>query len=232
MYRHMGNIVLPYNMEYGLMASVAALVCTLGATFFSCYKELKEQAAELMRPPTPKQGQRVALERVGFIWKRLNFSWKATVRNIVRYKKRFFMTVFGIGGCMALMLVGFGLNDSISAIAVLQYDEIQQYDGNIILNEDASDEEKKEVYDTVSGEARVEDAAETLLTQITVGNGEDWYDIYLNVPEDVESFPEFVALQDRITDEEYFLDDSGAVLTEKMAKELGCGGRRYDNDPR
>ena len=221
MYRHMGNIVLPYNMEYGLMASVAALVCTLGATFFSCYKELKEQAAELMRPPTPKQGQRVALERVGFIWKRLNFSWKATVRNIVRYKKRFFMTVFGIGGCMALMLVGFGLNDSISAIAVLQYDEIQQYDGNIILNEDASDEEKKEVYDTVSGEARVEDAAETLLTQITVGNGEDWYDIYLNVPADVESFPEFVALQDRITDEEYFLDDSGAVLTEKMAKELG-----------
>ena len=84
-----------------------------------------------------------------------------------------------------------------------------------------SDEEKKEVYDTVSGEARVEDAAETLLTQITVGNGEDWYDIYLNVPADVESFPEFVALQDRITDEEYFLDDSGAVLTEKMAKELG-----------
>ena len=116
---------------------------------------------------------------------------------------------------------GIRLNDSISAIAVLQYDEIQQYDGNIILNEDASDEEKKEVYDTVSGEARVEDAAETLLTQITVGNGEDWYDIYLNVPADVESFPEFVALQDRITDEEYFLDDSGAVLTEKMAKELG-----------
>lgn len=122
---------------------------------------------------------------------------------------------------MALMLVGFGLNDSISAIAVLQYDEIQQYDGNIILNEDATDEEKQAVYDTVSGETRVEDAAETLLTQITVGNGEDWFDIYLNVPADVESFSDFVALQDRITDEEYFLDDSGAVLTEKMAKELG-----------
>ena len=82
-------------------------------------------AAELMRPPTPKQGQSVALERVGFIWKRLNFSWKATVRNIVRYKKRFFMTVFGIGGCMALLLVGFGLKDSIFDIAVLQYGEIQ-----------------------------------------------------------------------------------------------------------
>lgn len=220
MYRHMSNIVLPYNIEYGLIASVAALICTLGATFFSCYRELKEQAAELMRPPTPKQGQRVALERVGFIWKRLNFSWKATVRNIVRYKKRFFMTVFGIGGCMALMLVGFGLDDSISAIAVLQYNEIQQYDGNIILNEDASEEEKQEVYDMVVNENHVEGAAESLLTQITIGNGEDWFDVYLNVPADVEAFPEFVSLQDRITDEKYTLSDDGAVLTEKMAKEL------------
>ena len=220
MYRHMDNIVLPYNLEYGLIASGAALICTLGATFFSCYKELKEQAAELMRPPTPKQGQRVALERVGFIWKRLNFSWKATVRNIVRYKKRFFMTVFGIGGCMALMLVGFGLDDSISAIAVLQYDEIQQYDGNIILNEDASEEEKQEVYDMVVNEGRVEGAAESLLTQITIGNGGDWLDVYLNVPADVEAFPDFVSLQDRITDEKYSLSDDGAVLTEKMAKEL------------
>lgn len=221
MYRHMNNLVLPYNLEYGLIASGAALICTLGATFFSCYKELKEQAAELMRPPTPKQGQRVALERVGFIWKRLNFSWKATVRNLVRYKKRFFMTVFGIGGCMALMLVGFGLNDSISAIAVLQYDKIQQYDGNIILDEDASDEEKQEVYDTVANEKRVEGATETLLTQVSVGNGDEWFDIYLNVPADVEAFPEFVSLQNRITDEEYFLSDNGAILTEKMAKELG-----------
>ena len=220
MYRHMNNIVLPYNIEYGLIASVAALICTLGATFFSCYRELKEQAAELMRPPAPKQGQRVALERVGFIWKRLNFSWKATVRNIVRYKKRFFMTVFGIGGCMALMLVGFGLDDSISAIAVLQYNEIQQYDGNIILNEDASEEEKQEVYDMVVNENHVEGAAESLLTQITIGNGEDWFDVYLNVPADVEAFPEFVSLQDRITDEKYTLSDDGAVLTEKMAKEL------------
>lgn len=220
MYRHMDNIVLPYNLEYGLMASAAALICTLGATFFSCYKELKEQAAELMRPPTPKQGQRVALERVGFIWKRLNFSWKATVRNIVRYKKRFFMTVFGIGGCMALMLVGFGLDDSISAIAVLQYDEIQRYDGNIILNEDASEEEKQEVYDMVASEDRVAGSAESLLTQITIGNGEDWFDVYLNVPADVEAFPEFVSLQDRITDEQYSLSDDGTVLTEKMAKEL------------
>ena len=218
MYQHMNVVVLPYSLEYGLIASVAALVCTIGATFFSCFRELREQAAELMRPPTPKQGQRVFLERFSFIWKRLNFSWKATVRNIVRYKKRFFMTVFGIGGCMALLLVGFGLKDSIMAIAVLQYEEIQLYDGNIILNEDASDEEKQEVLDMISSTDQVADAAENLLKQITIGN--EWKDVYLNVPADVESYPDFVLLQDRTTKEQYFLDDDGVILTEKMAKEL------------
>ncbi len=220
MYQHMNVVVLPYSLEYGLIASVAALVCTIGATFFSCFRELREQAAELMRPPTPKQGQRVFLERFSFIWKRLNFSWKATVRNIVRYKKRFFMTVFGIGGCMALLLVGFGLKDSIMAIAVLQYEEIQLYDGNIILNEDASDEEKQEVLDMISSTDQVADAAENLLKQITIGNGNEWKDVYLNVPADVESYPDFVLLQDRTTKEQYFLDDDGVILTEKMAKEL------------
>ena len=220
MYQHMNVVVLPYSLEYGLIASVAALVCTIGATFFSCFRELREQAAELMRPPIPKQGQRVFLERISFIWKRLNFSWKATVRNIVRYKKRFFMTVFGIGGCMALLLVGFGLKDSIMAIAVLQYEEIQLYDGNIILNEDASDEEKQEVLDMISSTDQVADAAENLLKQITIGNGNEWKDVYLNVPADVESYPDFVFLQDRTTKEQYFLDDDGVILTEKMAKEL------------
>ena len=220
MYQHMNVVVLPYSLEYGLIASVAALVCTIGATFFSCFRELREQAAELMRPPIPKKGQRVFLERISFIWKRLNFSWKATVRNIVRYKKRFFMTVFGIGGCMALLLVGFGLKDSIMAIAVLQYEEIQLYDGNIILNEDASDEEKQEVLDMISSTDQVADAAENLLKQITIGNGNEWKDVYLNVPADVESYPDFVLLQDRTTKEQYFLDDDGVILTEKMAKEL------------
>lgn len=119
------------------------------------------------------------------------------------------------------VLVGFGLKDSIFAIAVLQYDEIQQYDGNVILNEDADEEEKSAVYDTLQKEDGIEGAAESLLVQITIGNGEEWNDVYLNVPEDVESFPDFVVLRNRITKEEYFLDDNGVVLTEKMAKELG-----------
>ena len=220
MYQHMHEIMLPYNIQYGLGAAAAALASTLLATLLACYKELREQAAELMRPPAPKQGQRVLLERVRFIWKRLNFSWKASVRNLVRYKKRLFMTVFGIGGCMALMLVGFGLKDSIFAIVDIQYDEIQLYDGNIILEDDITDEEKDTLIAELEKDELMTGAAEGLLTQVSVGAGEEWHDVYLDVPEDVDRFPEFVTLQDRMTDAVYTLDDSGAILTEKMATEL------------
>ena len=220
MYQHMNDIVIPYNLEYGLGAAAAALASTLLATIFSCYKELREQAAELMRPPTPKQGQRVMLERVNFIWKRLNFSWKASIRNLVRYKKRLFMTIFGIGGCMALMLVGFGLKDSIFAIVDIQYGEIQLYDGNIILSDDATEEEKSNIITTLEKDSKMAGSTEGILSQITVGNGEEWHDVYLDVPKNVEEFSEFVVLQDRVTNEKYELDDSGAVLTEKMATEL------------
>ena len=220
MYQHMHEIMLPYNIQYGLGAAGAALASTLLATLLACYKELREQAAELMRPPAPKQGQRVLLERVRFIWKRLNFSWKASVRNLVRYKKRLFMTVFGIGGCMALMLVGFGLKDSIFAIVDIQYGEIQLYDGNIILEDDITDEEKETLIAELEKDELMTGAAEGLLTQVSVGAGEEWHDVYLDVPEDVDRFPEFVTLQDRMTDAVYTLDDSGAILTEKMATEL------------
>lgn len=220
MYQHMHEVVLPYNIQYGLGAAAAALASTLLATILSCYKELKEQAAELMRPPTPKQGQRVLLERITFIWKRLNFSWKASIRNLVRYKKRLFMTIFGIGGCMALMLVGFGLKDSIFAIVDIQYGEIQLYDGNIILSDDITDEEKENIMTKLEEDSAMAGATEGLLTQITVGTGDEWHDVYLDVPKDIDEFSDFVVLQDRITNQKYELDDSGAVLTEKMSVEL------------
>lgn len=220
MFQHMNEIRLPYNLLYGAGAAAAALASTLLATVLSCYRELREQAAELMRPPAPKQGQRVLLERVTFIWKRLNFSWKASVRNLVRYKKRLFMTIFGIGGCMALMLVGFGLKDSIFAIVDIQYGEIQLYDGNIILEEDVTEEERTGIKEELEKDRGMDGLTEGRLTQISVGTDKEWSDVYLDVPSDVETFSDFVVLKDRRTDEIYSLDDTGAVLTEKMASEL------------
>ena len=221
MYRHLPDVEIPYNLYYGVLACVAALLCTVAATIFSCMKELKEQAAELMRPPAPKQGKRVFLEYIPFLWKRLNFTWKSTVRNLMRYKKRFFMTIFGIGGCMGLMLVGFGLKDSISSIEPLQYEDIQLYDGNVILQSDVTMQEKQEVYEALEKNSQVVATAEDLLQKITIEHDGVSKEVYLNVPENVEKFSDFVVLQDRTTKEKYQLTDKGAVLTEKMAKELG-----------
>ena len=221
MYRHLPDVEIPYNLYYGVLACVAALLCTVAATIFSCMKELKEQAAELMRPPAPKQGKRVFLEYIPFLWKRLNFTWKSTVRNLMRYKKRFFMTIFGIGGCMGLMLVGFGLKDSISSIVPLQYEDIVLYDGNVILQSDVTMQEKQEVYEALEKNSQVVATAEDLLQKITIEHDGVSKEVYLNVPENVEKFSDFVVLQDRTTKEKYQLTDKGAVLTEKMAKELG-----------
>jgi putative ABC transport system permease protein len=220
MYRHMNEVLIPYQLSYGLMAAIAALACTLMATVFACMKELKEQAAELMRPPTPKQGKRVFMERIPFIWKRLSFIWKATIRNLIRYKKRFFMTVFGIGGCMALLLVGFGLKDSIFDIALLQYSEIQLYDGNIILNGDASEEERADTYSQLASNESVDRTAENLLQQVEVSKGDKTKDVYLDVPKKLQNFSDFVVFKNRVTKEKYSINDSGVILTEKMAKML------------
>ena len=220
LYRHMYDVVIPYNLYYAVTACAAALACTVIATLFSCMKELREQAAELMRPPTPKQGKRVFLERVPFIWKNLNFTWKSTVRNLVRYKKRFFMTVFGIGGCMGMMLFGFGLKDSISAIVPLQYEQIQLYDGDVILKEDVTEEERIEVQKELDTDKKVSVTAENLLKNIEISSGESSQEVYLDVPKDVEAFKKFVVIRDRKTKEIYSLDNKGAILTEKVAKLL------------
>lgn len=221
MYPHLPNVVIPYNIAYAVMATGAAIFCTMAATVISCYKELAAQPAVLMRPPAPKQGKRVFLERITFIWKHLSFIWKSTIRNLIRYKKRFFMTVFGIGGCMALILVGYGLRDSIYNIAVIQYEDIQKYNIMAILDENASEEEKKNLNTYLEGETKISDALDIYMKNLTIGNNVSEKEAYIFVPEEEEKFSDFVVLNDRRTKEKYELPKEGAVLTEKMAKTLG-----------
>jgi putative ABC transport system permease protein len=223
MYHHLPKLVIPYNMEFALVASVAALACTLGATFAACYKELLAVPAELMRPPAPKQGKRVLLERIGFIWNHLSFTWKSTVRNLLRYKKRFLMTIIGIGGCMGLLLVGYGLQDSIKDIANLQFDNLQLYDAMVIVDTDASDEEQQVPMDILQEDTRVEAATRFYAQQQDVqteGIVRKEWSVYIYVPEDLEAFEQFICLRDRKTKEGYSLSDEGAILTEKIANEL------------
>lgn len=222
MYQHIPEILVPYDWAYAIEASIAAVACTMLATVFSCYRELGEQPASLMRPPAPKIGKRVLLEYVGFIWKRLNFTWKSTIRNLMRYKKRFFMTIFGIGGCMALMLVGYGIRDSVFEIADIQYTEIQTYDGNLILKENLSEDEHQELTDSLEQNqdiARFMDAYMKNLVLTKDGHERETYVMVLGQPKDSEKYVHF---HDRKTKEAYELSDDGAIISEKTAKLLNA----------
>lgn len=221
MYTHVPDVVIPYNMKYGIWATVAAVLCTGLATLLACYKELAAQPAVLMRPPAPKQGKRVFLEYMPFLWKRLGFIWKSTIRNLIRYKKRFFMTVFGIGGCMALMIVGFGLRDSIFSIGTLQYEELQLYDGMIILNTDADEEDRKDLETYLEEEKEISAVSKGYLKKTNVKKGNEKKEVYLYAPLDLEKNKDFLVYRDRRTHETYELGEKDAILTEKAAKALG-----------
>ena len=222
MYHNMAsNLQIHYEFTYAVTASVAAVVCTLGATLFSCYRELSETPASLMRPPAPKEGKRVLLERITFFWKHLSFSWKSTLRNLFRYKKRLFMTIFGIAGSMALMLVGFGIQDSIMDIALRQYSKLQHYDGTIISYEDAGKKEREKLEKFLQEDERILRYTDVQFTKMETPAGKSNLSVYVYVPENLENFKEDVTLQNRRTKEQYELSDAGAAISEKTAKLAG-----------
>lgn len=220
LYQHLPKILVPYDWGYAAMASGAAVFCTLFATVMACYKELEAQPAVLMRPPAPKNGRRVFLERIGVVWRHLNFTWKSTIRNLMRYKKRFFMTIFGIGGCMALMLVGFGLKDSCYEIAKLQFAEIQFYDGSIYLEEDITEEQQDELEAALKSEEQISRYMKANMQNITLVNGKKECAAYECVFGSVEDIPWFVDFHDRRSKERYELTDDGGIISEKTAKLL------------
>lgn len=151
------SIPLKYVFSWRLLliSLAASMLCSIGTTWLTCHHELQESAAGLMRPKAPRAGKRVFMERIPFIWNRLKFLHKVSIRNVLRYKKRFFMMIIGISGCTALVLTGFGIKDSIADFAQLQYEEIQILDGTVELKEaaDKSDMESVEKALTQCAEA-------------------------------------------------------------------------------
>lgn len=221
LYKHLPAILLPYHMSYAFQASVIAVACILIATIASCYKELAAEPAELMRPAAPKQGKRILLERIGIIWKHLNFTWKSTVRNLIRYKKRFFMTIFGIGGCMALMVVGFGLKDCIYEIVSLQYEKVQFYDAATYMSDDISEENKQQIQEYLDQNADVKETIEVHMQKTDVKSASGKKTLYLMVPSDDEKIEDFLSFHSRTNKHEvYSLKKDEVILTEKMASLL------------
>lgn len=136
MYDFSADLYYIVNAPLAVISLIVSLLCSMGATVVSCYSEFREVPAQLIRPKAPKDGKRILLERLPFIWNRLGFLYKVSFRNIFRYKKRFFMMVVGISGCTALLLTGLGLRDSVKNVVNYQFDEIQVYDYSVTFDKD------------------------------------------------------------------------------------------------
>ena len=221
LYVHMPHVIVPYHWEHGIVAMVIAVCCTGGATIFACYKELLAQPSVLMRPEAPKIGKRTLIERIGVLWKRLNFTWKSSLRNLFRYKKRFFMTIFGISGCMGLLLVGYGLQDSLTSVGKYQYKELQTYDANIFVGATMEEDVRQELTNYLKENKDVVACTNANMSSITANfeNGE--VDAYLTVISDLEQVDKFFTYRSRVSKERYQLQDEGVIVTEKTAKMLG-----------
>ena len=206
-----------YRLSIGLMGLVIAVICIVGATIYVAIKELKQMPAVLMRPKPPKNGKRVLLEKVTFIWKKLTFSKKVTIRNIFRYKKRAIMTIVGIAGCTGLMVTGFGIKDSVADIPASQFGKIFTYDQTVTLaNTNGLDELEK----YLSESQDIKSYCKLEATTGNIKNNSLNYDVTVFVPEDEQSFKKSCNLIDIETKEIVNLPEDGIILTDKIAEIL------------
>lgn len=211
MYTITDNISIGFKWNIGGIGLILISVCIIGATMYAVIKELRSMPATLMRPKAPKSGNRVILEKIKFIWKKLNFSQKVTVRNLFRYKKRFIMTIIGIMGCTSLLVTGFGIKDSIGAVLSKQYENVFDYDLQISLNDFANVEQIKE-------NKKFEKIVETYMTTLKGINNENEEDIQLIVPD--KYFDNLINLRNAKSKNTLKLKDGEIYLTNKVAELL------------
>lgn len=212
-----------FPVRYSLIGFGISFICTAVTTIFVTCKTLKLKPAVLMRPKTPDGGKRIFLEHIRFLWRHIGFTSKVTLRNMFRNKQRFFMTLFGIAGCTALLLASLGMYNSISAITTSQYGEnaISKYDFQIVFNDPQTEGKITTEFIQAQNDVRIESTMLTAMKSMT-GSSErssKKSDVYVFVPYDPSMLPEYVDLRDRVTGKKYVLDQNGAVITEKVAKE-------------
>ncbi|HJJ18317.1 MAG TPA: FtsX-like permease family protein [Clostridiaceae bacterium] len=220
MYQMTDNIHISFNIIIGGMGLLLICVCIMGATIYAVLKELVQTPSTLMRPKAPKMGKRVLLEKIPFIWKRLSFSQKVTVRNIFRYKKRFLMTIIGILGCTALIVVGFGVRDSIRCIMPNQFEKVFNYDMQIGLKNGLEDEQKQKYIISLQEKTELEKVVETYMTSNIAKNQENEEDVQIIVPKEPKDLDEVINLTDVKTGEKVQLEENAICLTDKVAELL------------
>lgn len=211
---------LPIKADVAVFSAGLGIGITLIATICSVLSSLREQPAPLMLPRAPKAGKRILLERIRPLWRRISFSWKVTLRNLFLYKKRLFMTVIGIAGCTALLLVGFGLHDAIWDIINKQYVDITHYQMTVGLNDHANDLDVQHVKDVLTQHPEIEHI-DRVHTAHMAAKGEDDVlsvtHVDVVVPQSLDIFNQTITLKNRISGKQVPFDDSSVVISEKLA---------------
>lgn len=203
-----------------VLSIATSIFVTTFAAFAACRRELIEAPSTLMRPKAPKNGKRILLERVGFIWNKIGFIWKVTLRNIFRYKKRFLMTVLGISGCTALILTGFGIRDSIQMIVDVQFGELNKYSMTASYDSDEKTEDVEYLKSLISNEKGVKEIGmfHNQNAKVMINNKEK--EVTVVIPENKNTFKNFIDLRDRKSHTPIKLDNKGIVISEKAARNL------------
>lgn len=215
----MPSIIAPFKWGFGLIVTAVAVFCTTLTSFFACYKELFDTPASLMRPKSPPAGKVILLERIGFLWNRIGFLRKVSIRNLLRYKKRILMTIVGVAGCAALTFTGFGLQYAISAIVDLQYENVFQYDLLGIYESDLSDEQRGEISALLD---KSDYASSHIMggyhsVNASVGASGTKRECYLMVPEDTAELKDYIILQTRVEKNPISITPGGVVIAEKLS---------------
>ena len=221
-----GGAPYPIQLDSALLSGLSGIGITLLSTTAAVLSSLKEEPSSLMLPKAPKAGSKIFLERVEPLWSRLSFSWKVTIRNLVRYKRRLIMTLVGIAGCTALLLVAFGLRDSISDIIDNQWPAISHYDYIVGMTSDVSSEEANQI------NAELNQVGATNIHRITREN------VLLESPtqkagsltrttimtsNSLQDLVGLATLRNRLSGQAIELREDSVVITEKLAKRLGVG---------
>ena len=205
------------KIGYGIVGIIIAFICIGGATFIVSYKELKNMPAVLMRPKAPKNGKRVILEKVTFLWKRLTFSQKVTVRNLFRYKKRVLMTIIGIAGCTALILAGFGIKDSITDIVHNQFERVNSYDISITVN---TEEDTTKLLKELKSKEQIKDNVEVNMQTGKLSANGVKKDVKISIPKEKNELYKVINLIDKKTGKNIELSETGIIITDKVAQLL------------
>lgn len=211
--------VVPSLWDTCLAVSFAFL-STVGAAVWISGRTLREVPAQLLRPKPPKKGQRILLERWTFLWRHISFNRKMTLRNLFRYKGRNVMTILGVAGSTALIVTGFGINDSISNLSHKQFREVLTYQGLVRLTDDASKGQQLQLEKTLKAEKGLEKIVPVYTQELTLKDGKGKEETASLIVPLTTNFKQVIHLRDRLTRQKISLSDQGVVATEKLNKLL------------